>query len=120
MLPPLTVAVFAVDLVLALMAAWYLCRDKLIDDPMLLAAGVLELLLIAQLVVGLVQLGATDRDVVGAVFVPYLFAVLVVAPFAAFLAIKEKSRWGMAIVLLGAFVVAILVGRLQQIWTLGS
>ncbi|HET8601712.1 MAG TPA: hypothetical protein VFL99_15395 [Segeticoccus sp.] len=120
MLTPLTVLVFAVDAVLALLAAWYLWRDRLIDDRMLLVAGVLELALIAQLVVGLVLLGTAHRDVSGAIFVPYLFAVLIVAPFTCFLAIKEKSRWGMGLVLLGAFVVAILVGRLEQVWTLGS
>ena len=120
MLFPLTVALYVASAVLALMAGWYAWRDRLIDDRMLLVAGVLELALLVQLVVGLIQLGTTERHVVGAVFVPYLFAVLVVAPFTTFLAIKEKSRWGMGVVLVGAFVVAVLVGRLEQVWTLGS
>lgn len=119
MLTPLTVAILVADAVLALLAAYHLLRDRLINDRLLLVAAVVELGLLVQLVVGLVRLAGTDRGVEGAVFVAYLVAVLVVAPAAVFMAIKEKSRWAMGVLIVGAFVIGILVGRLEQIWTTG-
>ena len=44
--------------------------------------------------------------------------MLVVIPATIVIAVKEKTQWAMAVVLGGAFVVAILVARLQQVWTL--
>jgi hypothetical protein len=37
-----------------------------------------------------------------------------------FLAIKEKTRWAMGVIVAGAFAVGVMTGRLQQIWNLGA
>jgi hypothetical protein len=116
---PLTVAIYAASAVLALMAGWYAWRDRLIDDRLLLVAGLLELGLLVQAVVVLVTVG----DVGGggaekATYAAYGLTLPFIPPAVAFLAIKEKTRWALGVIAAGAFAVAIMTGRLQQIWDL--
>lgn len=118
MLQPLTIALLAGCAVLALLAGHHLLRARLVDDPLVITCGVVELALVGQLVVGLVRSGAIGDGSERATFVAYLFTVLVVLPVVLWIAIKEKTQWAMAVVLGGAVVVAILVARIQQIWTL--
>lgn len=118
-LSPLTLVVYALSAVLAGLGVHRVVRRRLIDDPVIITAAVLELALLVQLVVGLTQSGHVVDGAERATFIAYLFTVLVVAPVAVFLAIKEKTQWAMGVVIGGAVVVAILVARLQQIWSLG-
>jgi hypothetical protein len=116
---PLTVAVYAASAALAVMAGWYAWRDRLIDDRLLLVAGLLELGLLVQAVVVLVTVG----DVGGggaekATYAAYGLTLPFIPPAVALLAIKEKTRWAMGVIAAGAFAVAIMTGRLQQIWDL--
>ncbi len=120
MLQPLTIVVYALSAALAGLGLHRLLRRRLIDDPVIITAAILELALVIQLVVGLTQSGDVVDGAERATFIAYLFTVLVVAPVAVFLAIKEKTQWAMGVVIGGAVVVAILVARLQQIWTLGA
>lgn len=121
MLHPLTIVILALCAVLGLTGVFYLWRRHLIDDRLLAIAAVLELALVVQLVVGLVKLGGAGGGSGGSVepviFVAYLFTDVVVPPFVVFLAIKEKSAWSMGVVIIGAFVVAVLAARLEQIWS---
>ena len=119
MLLALTVVVFVAAAALAAMAGYYAWRNRLIDDRMLLVAGLLELALLVQLVVCLVRVG----DVGGggaeqATFAAYAVSLPFIPPAVAFLAIKEKTRWAMGVIAAGAFAVAVMTGRLQQIWDL--
>ena len=118
MLPPLTIALFAGCAALAALAGHHLLRRRLVDDPLIITCAVLEVALAGQLVVGLTHTGSIVDGAERATFVAYLFTLLVVLPVVVFIAIKEKTQWAMAVVLGGAVVVAILVARLQQIWTL--
>jgi hypothetical protein len=116
---PLTVALYVASASLAVMAGWYAWRDRLIDDRLLVVAGLLELGLVVQAVVVLTSVG----DVGGggaeqATYAAYGLTLPFVPPAVAFLAIKEKTRWAMGVVVAGAFAVAIMTGRLQQIWDL--
>lgn len=116
MLQPLTVILLAGCAVLFLLAAHHLLRDRLIDDPVIVVSALIEVALIVQLVVGLGRSGAISDGAERATYIAYLFTVLVVPPVVVFIAIKERTRWAMAVVLGGAVVVAILVARLEQIW----
>lgn len=116
MLSVLSIVIFVAVAAMALTAGFYLLRNWLLDDRLLAVAGVLELGLLVQLGVGLAQVAGTDRDIERALFVGYLFGVIVVPPAAAFLALKEKSRWGMGVLIVGALVVTVLMARLQQVW----
>jgi hypothetical protein len=118
-LQPLTFTVYALSAVLAGLGLHRLLRRRLIDDVVIITAALLEVALVVQLVVGLGKSGAVLDGAERATFIAYLFTVLVVAPVAVFLAIKEKTQWAMGVVIAGVLVVAILVARLQQIWSLG-
>ena len=119
-LQPLTIVVYVLSALLAVLAVHRMLRRRLIDDPIIITAAVLEVALVVQLVVGLARSGAITDGAERATFIAYLFTVLVVAPAAVFMAIKEKTRWAMGVVIGAAVVVAILVARLQQIWSLGG
>jgi hypothetical protein len=116
----LTIVVYALSAVLAVLAAHRMLRRRLIDDPVVITAAVLEAALVVQLVVGLAKSGAITDGAERATFIAYLFTALVVAPAAVFMAIKEKTQWAMGVVIGGALVVGVLVARLQQIWSLGA
>ena len=118
MLQPLTVVLLVACAVLGLLAAHHLIRGRLVDDPIVLVGAALELALVVQLVVGLGKASAIGDGAERATFIAYLFTVLVVTPAVVLIAIKEKTQWAMGVVLGGAFVVAILVARLQQVWSL--
>lgn len=118
MLQPLTVIILVGCAVLLLLAAHHAVRDRLIDDPIIVLSALIEVALLVQLVVGLGGAGRIADGAERATYIAYLFTVLVVPPVVVFVAVKEKSRWAMGVVLGGAVVVAILVARLQQIWQL--
>jgi hypothetical protein len=117
-LQPLTVVLLVASGVLALIAAHHLLRGRLIDDPLIVTGAAIEVGLLVQLVVGLTKASAISDGAERATFIAYLFTVLVVIPVTLFIAIKEKTQWAMAVVLGGAVVVAILVARLEQVWSL--
>jgi hypothetical protein len=119
-LQPLTVGLLVASGVLGLLAVHHLLRRRLVDDPLILVGAALELALLVQLVVGLTKASAIGDGAERATFIAYLFTVLLVVPATVVIAIKEKTQWAMAVVLGGAVVVAILVARLQQIWTLSA
>ena len=118
MLQPLTVVLLVASGLLGLLAAHHLLRRRLVDDPLVILGGVLELGLLVQLVVGLTRSSAIADGAERATFIAYLFTVLLVIPATIVIAVKEKTQWAMAVVLGGALVVAILVARLQQVWSL--
>jgi len=78
--------------------------------------GVVEILLVAQLVVGIVQLSGTDRDVSGPFFVGYLIGSLLILPIGAFWALAESSRWGAGALAIACLVIPILELRLHDLW----
>ncbi|WP_347350394.1 hypothetical protein [Intrasporangium sp.] len=118
MFAPLTVAILIACAVLFLLAAHHLWRDRVVDDPIMVVSGLVELALLAQLVVGVTRSGSIQDGSERATYLAYLLTVLVVLPVAIFIAIKERSRWAMGVVLGAAVVVAILVARILQIWQL--
>ncbi len=116
MLSWLTVLVLLAVATLALGAAYYLWRDRLIDDRLLLAAAVVELGLLGQAVVGVVRIGGLGSGAERATFLAYALSLPVIPPAVTLLAIKEKTRWSMGVIIAGAFAVAVMTGRLAQIW----
>jgi hypothetical protein len=116
-LVPVTVVVLAACAVLAAAGLFYLWRDRLVDDLLLGTAAVLELALVVQAGSAVVHV----RDVAGggaeqATFAAYALTLPVVPPAVMFLAIKEKTRWAMGVIVGGMFAVAVMTGRMVQIW----
>ena len=53
----------------------------------------------------------------GVVFVAYLIGALLILPIASWWARAEPSRWGTGVLLVAALVDAVLLARLNDIWT---
>ena len=117
MIDPLTTALYVGTGVLILLAGLFTLLDRRLNTPVLGVVPVVEALTLAQLVVGIVQLASTDRDVNGPVFVAYLVGLVLVLPLASVWAVAEKSRWGTGVLVIGGLVLVVLVARLQQLWT---
>jgi hypothetical protein len=109
----LAVTLAAATAVLALIDVM---RDR---EPTWWTGGALaatELVLLVQLVVGLVKLAATDRDVSGLPFTAYLVLAVLIPPVAFVWAATERTRWGTAVIVVGALATIALEFRLDQIW----
>ncbi|MBU2697278.1 hypothetical protein CCO04_19475 [Pimelobacter sp. 30-1] len=93
-----------------------LVRDRAAQDSHFIALAVLEVALLVQLVIGVVALARTERDIEGAVFVSYLVTNALVLVVGAFFSLAERSRVGTTILLLAVATVAGLEVRLWDIW----
>ncbi|MET9314182.1 MULTISPECIES: hypothetical protein [unclassified Kribbella] len=116
MFAPLTWALVGLSLAAMVYALVLAARNKRIDWTVLGVLGVVEVLLVAQLVVGIVQLSGTDRDVSGPFFVGYLIGSLLILPIGAFWALAESSRWGAGALAIACLVIPILELRLHDLW----
>ena len=116
MIAPVSYAVVALATVLFVVAVYYAIRDKLIDDRLLAVAALVEVGLLVQLVAGLVGLGEIGDSTEKATFAAYLVSLPVIPVGTVLLAIKEKSRWAMGSLAVGAFAVAVMTARCLQIW----
>lgn len=116
----LTVAVCAASLVLMLLAGLYAFRDRLINDLLLGIAALVFLGTVVQLIVGLVKMSAIDGESELATFIAYQLSLPFIPLMTTFLAIKEKTKWAMGSIAVGAFAVLVMTARLQQIWNLNA
>ncbi|WP_030172331.1 hypothetical protein [Spirillospora albida] len=108
------------NIVAALLAAAYALVTALRDRPMgvghLVALGVLEVLLAAQVVVGFVKLNGGGGPDDTATFVGYLIATLLIPPAGAGWGLLERSRWGPAVIVVACLATAVMTVRLDQLW----
>ena len=84
----------------------------------LLLCSVVEFLLLMQLVASVTVTILGERAATSTIeFFGYLITALLVPPAAAAWAILERSKWSTVVLGAGALTVAIMVVRMQQIWT---
>ena len=110
--------VVIVAILAGILAAWAGYRSArgypvLSDD--LLAAGVVELVVLVQVVVVIVLVarhGTADPGLLWG----YLGAGLVLLPFAGLWAFAERTRWSSVILSLAALSLVVVEWRLTQIW----
>jgi hypothetical protein len=114
---PLTYVVVGLAFLLFLGAGYYALRDRLIDDKLLAVAALLEAGLLVMLVLGLAGLGTITDATEKATFLAYLISLPLIPVSTSLLTIKEKSRWAMGSMAVGAFAVGVMALRLQQIWS---
>lgn len=114
MLLPLTQVLVAAAALLTLLALAYTLFDRLVDNWLLALVAGVELGVLVQLVLGLLGIG--DLDGHRATFAAYLVTLPFVLGITTLGAIKDKTRWAMASVAVGAFAVVVMTLRLQQIW----
>ena len=117
MIEPVTWTVVGLATLLMVVAVVYAWRDRLLDDRLLALMALLELGLLVQLVIGLFGLGDIEDSTEQATFAAYLISLPVIPLGTGLLAIKEKTRWAMGSLAVGAFAVAVMTARCLQIWT---
>lgn len=108
--------VIAAALAYAGWCLYALVRNQNPREPHVIGAGVVEVLLLVQLVVAVVMLAVQGAPDELGVFIAYLVVSLVVLPLGLFWALAEKSRWGTGVLLVAALSVPVIVVRLQQLW----
>lgn len=113
---PLAVVVAVLAVLLALWATVRAVLDRPVILRQLVAGGVVEAVLLVQVVVAAVlsARGAPGVDMV--TFWGYLVTSLVLLPVAGAWAFAERSRWSSVVLLVASFTVAFLQLRLVQIW----
>ncbi|MEV7729232.1 hypothetical protein ACIRP0_09100 [Streptomyces sp. NPDC101733] len=117
MLDALTVAIGVTALALAAWCGHAAWRDQPTKDWHFIGMAVVTLLVLAQLVVGLVQLARGQEAAQGTVlFVAYLLGAFAAVPAAGMLSLTERTKWGPVTVAAGAVVLAVLEVRLYDIW----
>lgn len=109
-------AVLVLAAVILVAVAVLLVRDETAGDPTFVLLAVTEVVLLVQLVVSIVMLTSTDRDVSGVLFVSYLVGVALVLPIGAFWSLAERSRSGTVVLGAAAFTLMALEVRLWGIW----
>ncbi len=81
------------------------------------ALGLVELLLLIQLVVSIVLVAGGERAKTDTVeFFSYLVVALIVPIGAGFWALVERTRWSTMVLGVAGFTVAIMLARMEQIW----
>jgi hypothetical protein len=88
------------------------------NDLTLGALVLVELLLIAQLVIALIAPGLGNHPS-GSVpeFYVYLISALLIPPLAIFWGLIERTRWSTVVLGVAAFAIAVMVFRMEQIWS---
>ncbi|NRQ33009.1 hypothetical protein HII36_14330 [Nonomuraea sp. NN258] len=104
------------SLLLALASLIVAIRDRAMGMVLLVGFAVLEVTLLVQagFVIAAVSGGEGPADK-GTLF-GYLAGQALIPPAGVFLALAERSRWGSAILVVAGFAVAVMTGRLLQIW----
>lgn len=109
----------AVALCAALVAVWSFiqsARNKAPDRPLLGALAAVELLLIAQLVIGIVLLINGQRPSSMATYLAYLIGSLLVLPVGTVWALAERSRSSTAVLGITCLAIPVMVLRLNEVW----
>jgi hypothetical protein len=103
----------------AVIAVWLvvmIVRDRLPDDYLYAALGLLEVGLLVELVIGLVQVFGDTGGVNVAAYVGYLFGAVLILPAAFLWSMGERNRAGTGVLLVAVVVVPVLFVRLHQLW----
>jgi hypothetical protein len=88
------------------------------SDLTVLALGLVELLLVAQVVVAIVAPFAGNAPSGNPVeFWAYLISAVIIPPLAIVWALVERTRWSNVVLGAAAFAVAVMAWRMEQIWS---
>jgi hypothetical protein len=100
-------------------AAWSFflaARDRAPGRPLLAGLAVVELLLIAQLVIGVVLLIAGHHPGSVVTYLAYLIGCPLIPPVAAAWALAERSRSSTAVLGIACVAIPVMVLRLHEVW----
>jgi len=117
------ISVFTIVQVAIAVAAGLLCvvlglANRRPSDLSVGSLALVELLLLAQVVIAIVAPFAGNSPSGSALeFWVYLVSAVLIPPAAVFWALVERSRWSTVILGVAALLVAVMVWRMQVIWT---
>ncbi|MFC0860692.1 hypothetical protein ACFHYQ_00120 [Sphaerimonospora cavernae] len=100
-------------LLLALLALITAIRDRPMGVVLLAGLAVLELALLVQAGLAVAEVGQVRER---ATFIGYLAGTVVIPPAAVWWGRAERTRWGPGVIAVAAFTVAVMTGRLLQLW----
>lgn len=112
--------VMILGLALAAWAGYESYRRRPSSGQSIIAAGVLELILLVQSVTAVVKMIGGAHVAEPVTFYAYLTGVLLPLPLGIYLARIERTRWGSLSLSFTAVVVAVMMLRLLQIWRTGN
>ncbi|KGM16520.1 hypothetical protein [Actinotalea fermentans] len=113
---PLAWAVAVGALALGAWAGWRAVVDRPVILRQLIAGGVVEALMLVEVVVAVVKGATGDGPADPWTFWGYLLTTLVVLPVAAAWSFAERTRWSSVVLLVASLTVAFLHVRLVQVW----
>jgi hypothetical protein len=114
-----TTAAVIVAAVAAVLAVALGLAGRKPSDLSLAGPALLELLLLAQAVIGIVAPFVGNPPSGNPVeWWAYLIAALIIPPAAIFWALTERTRWSVVVVGIACFAVGVMFVRMQIIWTL--
>ncbi|WP_263730325.1 hypothetical protein [Cellulomonas sp. SG140] len=114
---PLVVLLGVLCLLLASWAGWYTVRDRPVVARQLLAAAVVELVLLVQAAIAGTRWSGVAAHVSPGLFWTYVAVQLFVLPLAATWAFAERTRWSSVVLLAAAVTVGVMEWRQWQIWS---
>jgi hypothetical protein len=104
-------------LITALWTGALAALDRQVDDPLLAALAVAELLVLAQLVVAVIEVAGGNRPASTATFLAYAGGELVIMPIGLFWSLAEKSRSSTLVITVACLAVAVMTARMFQMWS---
>lgn len=116
MTTPLVVAATVIALVVAVLGGLSTVLRRRTGLAHLIAAGVLELVLLVQLALVVLALVGGDRPPETATFLAYLLSVVLVPVAGVLWSRSEPTRWAGTVLAVAGLVVAVMVWRLLQLW----
>lgn len=116
MTTPLVVAATVAALVVVALGALSTALRRRTGLAHLVAAGVLELVLLVQAGVVAVALVSGERPPETATFLAYLVSVVLVPVAGVLWSRSEPTRWAGTVLAVAGLVVAVMVWRLLQLW----
>ncbi|RIX31148.1 hypothetical protein [Amnibacterium setariae] len=119
MIAGFTTAAVIVAAVAAVLAVVLGLAGRKPSDLSLAGPALLELLLLAQAVIGIAAPFVGNPPSGNPVeWWAYLIAALIIPPAAIFWALTERTRWSVVVVGIACFAVGVMFVRMQIIWTL--
>jgi hypothetical protein len=115
--PGFAVTIAACSLLVAVWSFVLSARNREPQNSLLIGLAVLEVLLIAQLVIGVVLLIGGERPGSIATYLAYLIGCLVVLPVGTLWALAERSRSSTAVLGIACLAIPVMVLRLNEVWS---
>ncbi|WP_433431562.1 hypothetical protein [Nonomuraea sp. CA-141351] len=112
--------VIVASLLLTLVSLIVAIRNRPMGMVLLVGFAVLEVAILVQAGFVIAAVAGGEGPEEKATLFGYVAGQVVIPPAGVFLALAERSRWGSAILVVAGFAIAVMTGRMLQIWQGGT